>query len=287
MVTSLLAPGCVGAKVRLARCGVGWISFSQIVTAQMQPGAPWFWFVLVQPLGLLVYFICGLAETTRSPFDLPEAESELVAGFLTEYSGLRWAMFFLGEYGNMAIVSGVATAIFLGGWSGPGASAGLWEGLLGNGAIGVFFSQVIFNIFGAFWFTAKMGVLLLIFMWIRATLPRLRADQLMRFAWLFLIPLTLINILVTGFLLLLPIGLVAQLVVAGVVNLAMMLFVIFGLGRISGVSSKGRAPQWARGRRVVGAAVGGARPALAPAAVAATAPTTPAESDLAETGARQ
>ena len=79
----------------------------------MRPEAPWLWFVFLQPLGLVVYYICGLAETNRSPFDLPEAESELVAGFLTEYSGIRWAMFFLGEYGNMTIVSAITTYMFL------------------------------------------------------------------------------------------------------------------------------------------------------------------------------
>src|SRR5205823_3524476 len=149
------------------------------------PEAPWLWFVLIQPFGLLVYYICGLAETNRTPFDLPEAESELVAGYLTEYSGLRWAMFFLGEYGNMTIVSAVATALFLGGWSGPGAAVDFWTSLLGG-----FGGQVVFNVIATFWFVAKMFLLLLVFMWIRATLPRLRADQLMRFAWLGLIPLT-------------------------------------------------------------------------------------------------
>ncbi len=300
MVTSLLAPGC-GAHANLANCGVGSISFTQIVEAQMQPGAPWFWFALVQPLGLLVYFICGLAETNRSPFDLPEAESELVAGYLTEYSGLRWAMFFLGEYGNMAIVSAVATTLFLGGWSGPGASLGLWQGLLGHGGVGGFFAAVIFNIFGVFWFTVKMSVLLGVFMWIRATLPRLRADQLMRFAWLFLIPLTLVNILITGFLLLLPIGLVPQLVVTGVVNLIMLLLMVFGLGRLTGVSPKGRLPQWARDGRTVNAATvgpsGGRRIGAPVAALSAGAAgsagtangasSTQADSDLAETAVRK
>src|SRR6202035_2363016 len=93
---------------------------------------PWAWFFLVQPLMLLIYYTCGLAETNRAPFDLPEAESELVAGYMTEYSGMRWAMFFLGEYGNMAIVSAVSTAAFFGGWSGPGAAVGFWTSLLGS-----------------------------------------------------------------------------------------------------------------------------------------------------------
>src|SRR5579871_1870918 len=153
MLTSMLAPGCTGSSPNMATCGVGTISFSQIVAAQMRPETPWLWFVLIQPLGLLVYYICGLAETNRTPFDLPEAESELVAGYLTEYSGLRWAMFFLGEYGNMCIVSAVATALFLGGWSGPGAAIGFWTGLLGG-----FWGGVVFNIIAAFWFIFKLSL---------------------------------------------------------------------------------------------------------------------------------
>src|SRR5690349_11823812 len=110
MLSSFVVPACVGANANLNTCGIGSISFTQIVAAQMRPEAPWLWFIFLQPFGLFTYYICGLAETNRSPFDLPEAESELVAGYLTEYSGLRWAMFFLGEYGNMCIVSAVAAA---------------------------------------------------------------------------------------------------------------------------------------------------------------------------------
>lgn len=244
MLSSVLAPGCVGANPNLATCGIGSISFTQITAAQMQPGAPWFWFALAQPLGLLIYFICGLAETNRSPFDLPEAESELVAGYLTEYSGLRWAMFFLGEYGNMTIVSAVATALFLGGWSGPGAAIGFWQGLFGTTGGGGFVAGLIFNIIAMFWFVFKMSVLLLIFMWIRATLPRLRADQLMRFAWLFLIPLTLVNIIITGLALLLPIGGIGQIVLAAAVNWLMMFVMFFSFRRLMGVSPKGKTPKW-------------------------------------------
>src|SRR5690348_8672478 len=244
MLTSVLTPGCAGNTPDLSTCGVGSISFSQIVAAQMRPESPWLWFVLLQPLGLLIYYICGLAETNRSPFDLPEAESELVAGYLTEYSGLRWAMFFLGEYGNMAIVSAVATALFLGGWSGPGAAIGFWTGLLGS-----FWGQVIFNIIATFWFVAKMFVLLFLFMLIRATLPRLRADQLMRFAWLGLIPLTLVNILLTGALLLLPMGDVARIAIAAVANWLLMFIFIFTLRGITGVKATGRLPKWLRTQR--------------------------------------
>ncbi|HEV8193322.1 MAG TPA: complex I subunit 1 family protein [Ktedonobacterales bacterium] len=243
MLTSVLTPECTGANPDLNVCGVGSISFTQIVAAQMRPDAPWLWFAILQPFGLIVYYICGLAETNRSPFDLPEAESELVAGYLTEYSGLRWAMFFLGEYGNMTIVAAVATALFLGGWSGPGAAIGFWTSVLGS-----FWGQVVFNIIASFWFVFKMGALLTAFIWVRTTLPRLRADQLMRFAWLFLIPLTLINILVTGVLLLLPLDLTSRLIISAAANWLMLLVVIFTFRRVTGVSPLGRLPRWVRQR---------------------------------------
>jgi NADH-quinone oxidoreductase subunit H len=244
MLTSVLAPGCAGAHPDLNTCNVGSISFSQIVAAQMRPEAPWLWFIFLQPLGLLIYYICGLAETNRAPFDLPEAESELVAGYLTEYSGMRWAMFFLGEYGNMTIVSAIATATFLGGWSGPGAAIGFWTGLLGS-----FWGQVVFNIFGVFWFLFKMGFILTVYIWVRATVPRLRADQLMQFAWLILIPLTLFNILLTGALLLLPVGQTGQLAASAAANWLLTLVFIFGLRRVVGVSPIGRLPRWLRPKR--------------------------------------
>src|SRR2546425_11956213 len=137
----------------LANSGIVTISIQGIIDAQsssLWPGkgipfwdfifqgfTPWAWFFLMQPLMVVIYYICGLAETNRAPFDLPEAESELVAGYLTEYSGMRWALFYLGEYGNMTIVSAIATTLFLGGWSGPGVGylTGLGSpgwGLLGN-----------------------------------------------------------------------------------------------------------------------------------------------------------
>jgi NADH-quinone oxidoreductase subunit H len=247
MLTSALAPQCTGASPDLTTCGVGSISFTQIVAAQMRPEAPWLWFMLLQPLGLAIYYICGLAETNRSPFDLPEAESELVAGYLTEYSGLRWAMFFLGEYGNMTIVSAVATALFLGGWSLPGAAVGFWVGLLGP-----FWGQVVFNIIAAAAFITKMYVLLLVFIWIRSTLPRLRADQLMRYAWLFLIPVTLFNILLTGVLLLLPVTTNERLLIAGGANWLLLILVLTSFRRLVGLSSKGKVPPWVvRAPRVV------------------------------------
>jgi NADH-quinone oxidoreductase subunit H len=239
VLTSVFAPACSGAHPDLATCGVGSISFTQIVAAQMRPEAPWLWFVLLQPLGLIVYFICGLAETNRAPFDLPEAESELVAGYLTEYSGLRWAMFFLGEYGNMAIVSAVATALFLGGWSFPGAAIGFWTDHFGS-----FGGQVIFNIICVAVFLVKMFALLFIFLWVRATLPRLRADQLMRYAWLYLIPLTLINILLTGGLLLIPVATPIRVAISAVANWGLLLVVLFSFRRLVGLTPKGKLPKW-------------------------------------------
>ena len=128
--------------------------------------------MLVQPLAFLIYFISALAETNRAPFDIPEAESELVAGFHTEYSGMRFGAFFLAEFTNMVIVSAVATILFLGAWNGP-----LLPGWL--------------------WFFIKVYGLILVMMWIRWTFPRLRFDQLMTYAWAVLVPLALVNLLLT------------------------------------------------------------------------------------------
>src|SRR5579883_1934537 len=210
--------------------GVGTISLRSIIDFQVAgnyPGkgigfwdfifqgfTPWAWFFLVQPLMLIIYYTCGLAETNRAPFDLPEAESELVAGYLTEYSGMRWAMFFLGEYGNMTIVSAIASMLFLGGWSGPGVAYLTGLGSLGWGFLG--------NILALFYFITKVYGLCSVFIWVRTTLPRLRSDQLMQFAWLILIPTTLLNILITGAIYLIVNGLglptlVFQ-IVLGVVN---------------------------------------------------------------------
>src|SRR5947199_1336122 len=168
---------------------------------------------------LLLYFICGVAATNRPPFDLPEAESELVAGYLTEYSGARWAMFFLGEYGNMVIVSAIATFLFLGGWSGPGVAFLTAPGMS-------FGLQFLGNILGLIYFVFKVYLLCFVFIWVRSTLPRLRADQLMQFAWLILIPVTLVNILLTGLIYLVVNGLggtnLVFLVVVGIFNWAML-----------------------------------------------------------------
>ncbi len=147
--------------------------FGELVMAQHR-----IWFVFLQPVAAIIYFICATAETNRAPFDIPEAESELVAGFHTEYSGMRFGLFFLAEYTNMFIVCAVATSLFLGGWHGP----------FGFG----------FGIPGVIWFLAKTYFLLFVLMWFRWTFPRVRFDQLMNFSWKVLIPLSMLNLLVTA-----------------------------------------------------------------------------------------
>jgi NADH-quinone oxidoreductase subunit H len=142
------------------------LSLHEIASAQAYP------FILVQPLAFIIYFISATAETNRAPFDIPEAESELIAGFHTEYSGMRFGAFFLAEFTNMVIVCAVATILFLGGWKGP-----LLPGWL--------------------WFFIKVYGLIVVMMIFRWTFPRLRFDQLMTFAWAILVPLALVNLLVT------------------------------------------------------------------------------------------
>lgn len=195
---------------------------------------PWTWFILVQPLMLIIYYTCGLAETNRAPFDLPEAESELVAGYMTEYSGMRWAMFFLGEYGNMTIVSAISSYMFLGGFSGPGVAflTGLgnpWWGLVGN-------------LLAVAYFVTKVYLLCIVFIWVRSTLPRLRADQLMQFAWLILMPVTLANIVVTGavYLIMNSLGAPAWLflVVLGIINWAALFGFIWLVSRVTVSSTR-------------------------------------------------
>jgi NADH-quinone oxidoreductase subunit H len=133
------------------------------------------WFVFVQPLGFLIFMTAGVAETNRAPFDFPEAEQELVAGYHTEYSSMSFAMFFLAEYINMVTVSAVATDLFLGGWQGPFADSIGW-----------------------LWFLIKVAALLFFYVWMRWTLPRYRYDQLMGFGWKVLLPASVVNLLVTA-----------------------------------------------------------------------------------------
>jgi NADH-quinone oxidoreductase subunit H len=134
------------------------------------------WFLFLQPLGFLIFMTAGIAETNRAPFDFPEAEQELVAGYHTEYSSMSFAMFFLAEYINMVTVSAVATDLYLGGWHGPWLPLSL----------------------GWVWFLIKVGALLFFYVWMRWTLPRYRYDQLMAFGWKILLPLSVVNLLVTA-----------------------------------------------------------------------------------------
>jgi NADH-quinone oxidoreductase subunit H len=157
----------------------GTLSMVGIVRAQESAGV---WFGFIQPIAFVIFFIGGLAETNRAPFDLPEAEQELTGGFHTEYSGMRFALFFLAEYANMIVVSSVATTLFLGGWLAPFPH---WL---------PFLSVVP----GWIWFLIKSFIFLYIFIWVRATLPRYRYDQLMRLGWKVLIPLAILNLVVTG-----------------------------------------------------------------------------------------
>jgi len=159
----------------------GTLSMVGIVRAQESSHM---WYAFVQPLAFVIFFIGGLAETNRAPFDLPEAEQELTGGFHTEYSGMRFALFFLAEYANMIVVSSVATTLFLGGWLPPFPNIG--------------FLSFLHFIPGWIWFLFKSFVFLYIFIWVRATLPRYRYDQLMRLGWKVLIPLAIVNLVVTA-----------------------------------------------------------------------------------------
>ena len=144
------------------------LSLVQIVGAQAKV-----WFIVLQPIGFLIFLICAVAEINRAPFDLPEAETELVAGFHVEYSSMKFAMYFMAEYANMITVSAMATTLFLGGWRGP------W------------LPPVV-------WFLIKLYLFIFLFIWLRGTLPRFRYDQLMRFGWKVLLPIALVNIMVTA-----------------------------------------------------------------------------------------
>jgi len=159
----------------------GTLSMVGIVNAQYNSRL---WFAFVQPVAFVIFFIGGLAETNRAPFDLPEAEQELTGGFHTEYSGMRFALFFLAEYANMIVVSSVATTLFFGGWLRPFPN--------------IAFLHFLDIVPSWAWFLIKSFVFLYIFVWVRATLPRYRYDQLMRLGWKMLIPLAIANLVVTG-----------------------------------------------------------------------------------------
>jgi len=152
----------------------GSLSFVDIVEAQGAEGTG-IWFVVPQFVGFLIFVTAGFAESSRPPFDLPESEAELVAGYNTEYGGMRFGSFFMAEYIEVIIIAGVATACFLGGWHGPGPIA-----------------------LAPLWVVLKMFAFVIFFIWVRATLPRLRYDQLMSFGWKVLLPLATVNVLVTA-----------------------------------------------------------------------------------------
>jgi len=177
MISYELAYGLAFAAVIMM---AGSLSLSEIVNAQ---SGYWLgfipkWYLFLQPFGFIIFLIAGVAETNRAPFDFPEAEQELVAGYHTEYSSMSFALFFLAEYVNMVTVSAVATDLFLGGWHGPFPLPAGFEWI---------------------WFLVKVFLLLFFYIWMRWTLPRYRYDQLMEFGWKWLLPAAVINLLVTAF----------------------------------------------------------------------------------------
>jgi NADH-quinone oxidoreductase subunit H len=231
-------------------CGLlfaGTLNITSIVEAQRNQGV---WFGLLAPVAFFTYLVASIAETNRAPFDLPEAESELVAGYMTEFSGFRWSLYFLAEYTNMIVVASVATTLFLGGWLRPFSETrwldfidflppllmaviGVYclmrtpkqparvQQLFMLAVAGLCFALVVVlaapvlvpvakpsltaavrpfyaGIHGGFWFIFKVSVYIYFFMWLRFTLPRYRFDQLMRLGWHFLIPLSIINVLLIG-----------------------------------------------------------------------------------------
>ena len=145
-------------------------SFRLIDVVNAQPRA---WFCVLQPLGFVVFTIAGIAEARRTPFDLPEADSEIVAGYHTEYSSMKFALFFMGEYLDVILISAMVTVLYLGGWRGP------------------VLPPIV-------WFIVKMFAVIFLFIWSRAVLPRYRFDQLMGFGWKVLLPLSLVNLVATG-----------------------------------------------------------------------------------------
>jgi NADH-quinone oxidoreductase subunit H len=220
----------------------GTLSTRGIVQEQSDTG---WWFIFVAPVGFFIYLVASIAETNRAPFDMPEAESELVAGYMTEYSGFRWALYFLAEYTNMVVVASIATTLFLGGWMRPFANTRAFNFLdylppllmflvagycfwrtpkqpvqvqkIFMAAVGLLCIVVALvlimplavprdsflatskpGIHGAFWFLFKVAAYIYVFMWLRFTFPRYRFDQLMRLGWQFLVPLSIVNVMMIG-----------------------------------------------------------------------------------------
>ncbi|HEV2883429.1 MAG TPA: NADH-quinone oxidoreductase subunit NuoH [Pyrinomonadaceae bacterium] len=165
----------------LSLIGVVLISGTLDIYTMVEQQSGWYglnWNIFYQPLGFILYLIAAIAETNRVPFDLPEAETELVAGFHTEYSSIKFLLFFNAEYINMITVSMLATTLFLGGWNGPGVAQ--------------------FPLLGVLYFFAKILFFLFLYIWLRGTLPRFRFDQLMDFGWKFLLPVAILNIIITA-----------------------------------------------------------------------------------------
>jgi len=155
------------------------------------------WGIVVQPLGFLLFFIAALAETNRTPFDLPEAEAEIVAGYHLEYSSFKFSMFFMAEYVNMLVASGLIVSLFLGGWQFPWLPTETLKSLFGL-AFGASASAVLTALFQIIVFVVKIWILMWIFVWLRMTLPRFRYDQLMGLGWRVMLPLALLNLCITA-----------------------------------------------------------------------------------------
>ena len=173
----------IGLSIMTVVVFAGTMQISQIVEAQRDG---WFLFTGHIPafIAMIIYLVAGTAETNRGPFDLPEAESELTAGYHTEFSGMQFGFFYLAEYLNLFIVSSVAAVLFLGGWM-PFHIAG-WDS----------FNQIMDYIPSIIWFIGKVGIMMFIIMWFKWTFPRLRIDQLLKLEWKYLLPLNLVNLLI-------------------------------------------------------------------------------------------
>ena len=172
----------MGFALVVVLMAAGSLNMSEIVRAQQGGLLHWYWLPLL-PM-FVVYFVAGIAETNRAPFDVSEGESEIVAGFHVEYSGMAFAVFFLAEYANMILISALAALLFLGGWLSPfeGTALAAWP-LLGN---------------GIHWLLLKIALFLFLYLWFRATFPRYRYDQIMRLGWKVFIPVTLVWLFVVG-----------------------------------------------------------------------------------------
>jgi NADH-quinone oxidoreductase subunit H len=183
-----LALAIVGVLLLSGSMSLNDIVERQLTTFQSRGSDVGVWFIFLQPIAGFIFLITALAETNRAPFDLPEAEQELTAGYHTEYSGMKFALFFMAEYIKMIAVSALSVTFFFGGWLPPFPNLlrGFWDHIGG------------FTWLSPIWFGAKVLLLLVVMVWIRATLPRLRYDQLMNFGWKFMLPLALLNVVLTA-----------------------------------------------------------------------------------------